>query len=150
MMQVHRPRLAAWCLLASVALAGTVAGREAMSDTDASKVFADARVVAVVDAAARGDEERVRTLGREGADLNAQGERGVTPLEWALLHKDRRAMETLLRAGADPSRPGVGGALCCTWPRWRAIRAICASCSTMAPIPTRRMASPRRRRWMPR
>lgn len=109
MMQIHRPRLA-WCLLASLALAGPVAGREAMSDTDASKVFADARVAALVDAAARGDEEGVRNLSKQGADLNAEGERGVTPLEWALLHKDRRAMETLLRAGADPARPGVGGA----------------------------------------
>ena len=73
MMQVHRPRLAAWCLLASVALAGHVAGREAMSDTDASKVFADARIAAAIDAAARGDEQRVRSLIREGADLKTHG-----------------------------------------------------------------------------
>jgi len=110
MMQFHRPRRAAWCLLAGLALAGAVAETQAMSDTDASKVFADARVAAVVDAAARGDEAGVRSLRQQGVDINAQGERGVTPLEWALLHKDRRAMETLLRAGADPSRPGVGGA----------------------------------------
>ena len=110
MMRIHRSRLAAWSLLAGLGLAAPVAGTGTMTDTDASKVFADARVVAAIDAAARGDEERVRVLAGAGADLNAQGERGVTPLEWALLHKDRRAMETLLRAGADPSRPGVGGA----------------------------------------
>ena len=110
MMQHPRPRRAAWCLLAGLALAGAVAETQAMSDTDASKVFGDARVVAAVEAATRGDAARVRALRLEGADLDAQGERGVTPLEWALLHKDRRAMETLLSAGADPSRPGVGGA----------------------------------------
>jgi ankyrin repeat protein len=110
MMHILRPRRAAWCLLAGLALAGAVAETRAMSDTDASKVFTDTRVLALVDAAAQGDEARVRALSQQGADLNAQGERGVTPLEWALLHKDRRAMETLLRAGADPARPGVGGA----------------------------------------
>jgi ankyrin repeat protein len=81
-----------------------------MSDTDASKVFTDQRVVSLVDAAAAGDANRAHALIAAGADPNAEGDRGVTPLEWALLHQDLRGMEVLLRAGADPTRPGVGGA----------------------------------------
>lgn len=110
MMRFHRPGRLAWGLLASLALAGHAAGRQAMSDMDASKVFADPRVAALADAAVSGDAERVRTLVKDGADPNAHGDRGVTPLEWALLRKDRRGMEALLDAGADPARPGVGGA----------------------------------------
>ena len=99
-----------WYLSASLALAGAVAGREAMSDTDASKVFTDHRVAGLVAAAAAGDANRAQALIAAGADPNAEGDRGVTPLEWALLHKDLRGMDVLLRAGADPGRPGVGGA----------------------------------------
>ncbi|SFR94063.1 hypothetical protein SAMN05216570_0927 [Dyella sp. OK004] len=111
MMRMHkRTRHYAWCLLTSLALSGAAAGREAMSDTDASKVFSDSRVVALLDAAATGDAARVRSLAAAGADINAQGDRGVTPLEWTLLHQDLRGMNALLQAGADPTRPGVGGA----------------------------------------
>lgn len=110
MMRIRRSRPVAWCLLAGLALAGPAAGTEAMNDTDASKVFADPRVAALIDAAAHGDAGRAQALVKQGADPNAQGERGVTPLEWTLLHKDLRGMDTLLRAGADPARPGVGGA----------------------------------------
>lgn len=110
MMRFHRSGLLAWSLLASLALAGHAAGREAMSDMDASKVFADPRVAALADAAASGDPARVRALVRDGADPNAQGDRGVTPLEWALLRKDLRGMQALLDAGADPAHAGVGGA----------------------------------------
>lgn len=110
MMHFHRPGRLAWGLLASFALAGHAAGTEAMSDMDASKVFADPRVAALADAALSGDAARVRSLVKDGADPNAHGDHGVTLLEWALLRKDLRGMQALLDAGADPSRPGVGGA----------------------------------------
>lgn len=110
MMRFHRSGRLAWGLLAGLALAGHAAGREPMSDMDASKVFADPRVAALADAAVAGDAARVRALVKEGTDPNAHGERDVTPLEWALLRKDLRGMQALLDAGADPSRPGVGGA----------------------------------------
>jgi len=110
MMRFHRPGRLAWGLLASFALAGHAAGTEAMSDMDASKVFADPRVAALADAALAGDAARVRSLVKDGADPNAHGDHGVTLLEWALLRKDLRGMQALLDAGADPSRPGVGGA----------------------------------------
>lgn len=110
MMRFHPPGRLAWGLLAGFALAGHAAGTKAMSDMDASKVFADPRVAALADAAISGDTAHVRALVKEGVDPNAHGDRGVTPLEWALLRKDLRGMQALLDAGADPSRPGVGGA----------------------------------------
>ncbi|WP_194918866.1 ankyrin repeat domain-containing protein [Catenulispora rubra] len=33
----------------------------------------------------------------------------MTLLEWALLQQSKRALTTLLDAGADPSQPGIGG-----------------------------------------
>ncbi len=82
-----------------------------MNDIDeAGKVFADAKTAVLAAAVAHGDEQRVRELVGQGADLKAQGDRGVTLLEWALLKQSPGGMRALLAAGADPVQPGLGGA----------------------------------------
>jgi ankyrin repeat protein len=59
---------------------------------------------AVADAAMRGDTNRVRTLLRDGADVNAAQGDGMTALHWSALSGDLETMNVLLYAGAttDP------------------------------------------------
>jgi hypothetical protein len=58
----------------------------------------------VADAAMRGDAERVRTLLRDGADVNAAQGDGMTALHWTALNGDLDTTNVLLVAGAtvDP------------------------------------------------
>lgn len=75
---------------------------------DAREAFDDPQIIALADAAARGDRERVRELVADGADANARGDRGVNLLEWAMGSKSTEGLEALLEAGADPANPGLG------------------------------------------
>jgi ankyrin repeat protein len=54
----------------------------------------------VADAAMQGDIEIVRTLLRDGADVNAAQGDGMTALHWAAMNGDVDLMEVLLYAGA--------------------------------------------------
>jgi uncharacterized protein len=54
----------------------------------------------VADAAMRGDTEGVRTLLREGADVNAAQGDGMTALHWSALNGDLKTLNVLLYAGA--------------------------------------------------
>jgi ankyrin repeat protein len=60
----------------------------------------DARVA---DAAMRGDTAAVRTLLRQGADVNAAQGDGMTALHWAADHGDQELAALLLRFGANPA-----------------------------------------------
>jgi ankyrin repeat protein len=55
----------------------------------------------VADAAMQGDREAVRTLLREGADVNAAQGDGMTALHWAAERGDTELTRTLLGAGAN-------------------------------------------------
>lgn len=72
-------------------------------DISAQTVFFDQRVADLADAAARGETEAMRRLMAAGADANAHGDRGVTPLLWALVHRNSEGATALLLAGADPA-----------------------------------------------
>jgi ankyrin repeat protein len=54
----------------------------------------------VADAAMRGDTEGVRTLLRDGADVNAAQGDGMTALHWSALNGDIKTLDVLLYAGA--------------------------------------------------
>ena len=92
-------------LLAAL-LASACSGEETV---DARSVFRDAAVAELADAAARGDKRRVMELVRAGADPNTHGDKGVTVLQWALLHRSTRGIEALLEAGADPAAADSAG-----------------------------------------
>ena len=63
--------------------------------------FTDPQVIALVEAAGGGDEAQVRGLVAAGADLDARGEYGYTPL-LAMVHTgDLLGVRTVLAAGAD-------------------------------------------------
>lgn len=55
----------------------------------------------VADAAQAGDIEQVRTLLKQGADVNAPQADGLTALHWAALNDDRATLQVLLYAGAN-------------------------------------------------
>ncbi len=57
----------------------------------------------VADAAMRGDNAEVRSLVREGFDVNAAQADGATALHWAAYHGDEELAQFLLEAGADTS-----------------------------------------------
>jgi ankyrin repeat protein len=64
----------------------------------------------VADAAMRGDADAVRTLVRQGADVNAAQSDGMTALHWAALNGDVKILDVLLVAGAGTeSLTRVGG-----------------------------------------
>lgn len=75
---------------------------------DPREAFDDPQIIALADAAARGDRARVQELVAQGADVDARGDRGVNLLEWAMGSKSREGLEALLEFGADPANPGIG------------------------------------------
>ena len=57
----------------------------------------------LVEAVKQGDQEAVRSLLQQGADVNAREADGATALAWATHRADSKTVELLLSAGADPS-----------------------------------------------
>lgn len=103
-----RATMIAAVLLSLVLLGASCRG--ASMDTSLEAFPDDTRSAELAAAAADGDAARVRELVRQGADPNAHGDRGVTPLQFALLAQNADGMRALLDAGADPDQPGLGGA----------------------------------------
>ncbi len=105
-----RPFLRAACVLPLVLMGfiALTACTRAGDHVDASKVFHDPHVAALAQAAVDGDVSRLQELVSDGVDLDTRGERGVTPLAWAMLHQSPDGFAALLDAGADPATPAVG------------------------------------------
>ena len=68
-----------------------------------AQTFQDPQVLALVEAANRGDVEEVQRLAAKGVDVNASGVNGATPLLWAVHSDSLKGIEAFLRAGADPN-----------------------------------------------
>jgi ankyrin repeat protein len=85
------------------ALVGAHATPRAAAVPDAApQMIAPPAESAVAEAAMRGDTGAVRTLLRDGADVNAAQGDGMTALHWAALNGDLATMNVLLYAGATP------------------------------------------------
>lgn len=67
------------------------------------QTFTDQKVVSLIEAALSGESERVASLVASGADVNAVGNNGTTPLLWVLNANNRDGVEALLRVGANPN-----------------------------------------------
>lgn len=75
----------------------------------AADMFPDDELAqALVRAVSKGDIRKIDALVAQGADVNAQGTRGHTPLVWALTHPNKKGFKRLLELGADPNlqQPG--------------------------------------------
>jgi len=60
--------------------------------------------VALVEAASRGDRQGIKTAVANGADLNAVGKNGMTPLFWVIaIDPSLEGLQALLDNGADPN-----------------------------------------------
>jgi ankyrin repeat protein len=106
----RRGRASGWLLVASfVLVAGVACAGQGVSGMDAQRAFPDPRVAELANAAVAGDVGRVHALTQAGVDVDAHGDKQATPLQWALLSRSTRGMETLLDAGADPAEPGIDG-----------------------------------------
>ncbi|WP_452008312.1 ankyrin repeat domain-containing protein [Azospirillum largimobile] len=75
----------------------------------ASHFFPDAATARLADAAGRGDAAAVRQLAAAGADPNAGGTEGMTPLLFAIASNSKPGAKALLEAGADPNRRARDG-----------------------------------------
>ena len=90
--------------LAFVLLMIVAACRETeFGDVTASQAFADKKVALLVDAGSRGDIAEMNALIQQGADVNAVGRDGVTPLIWVLAKRNHDGAARLLKAGANPN-----------------------------------------------
>ncbi|MCI5047426.1 MAG: ankyrin repeat domain-containing protein [Aquisalinus sp.] len=67
-------------------------------------IFADAQVRSLADAACNGNSRRIAALVAEGADPNAEGDDGITPIFWAVQCRSVSGITGLLEVGADPDR----------------------------------------------
>ena len=72
-------------------------------------VFSDKREVRLTEAALRGDEQGIATALTEGANINAPGREGLTPLLVTLLHFRLAGFTALSNHGADPNLPASNG-----------------------------------------
>ena len=90
-------------LMATAACAGP--GPDSMSKSP----FTGTAAAALADAVRSDDAALIKSLVASGGNPNADGEKGMTLLQWAMFTQNRTAFLTLLAAGADPTRGNQDG-----------------------------------------
>lgn len=83
-------------------------GRTVVGGKSVHQVFPDARVANLAVAACDGDLPRIHAQLVAGADPNAIGFQGLSPLLWAERCENIAGMRALLQAGANPNYHTVG------------------------------------------
>lgn len=76
---------------------------------NASDYFSDTKATKLANAAAAGDVSTVDALKKDGADVNAVGKDGMTPLLWAFSKGSKDGVSELLALGADPNHQTDSG-----------------------------------------
>ncbi len=89
-------------LLSTLAFMAASACGQQGSDMSNEK-FATPKDAALYQAAAKGDLAQARQLLAEGASLNSRNARKMTPLDVAMVEGNRRAFDSLLELGTDPT-----------------------------------------------
>jgi len=76
---------------------------------NAYAIFADKKVAELAVAGAKGDSQAIDRLLANGANVNAVGEYGQTPLFWSLYAHNKAGFQYLLERGADPNARDQSG-----------------------------------------
>lgn len=94
-----------FALGAVLGVAGMTAGCSElkMGNLTLSQAFDDPNVIALVEAACKGDATEVRRLIDAGANVNFKGRDDARPLPWAMQCENVDGLNALLDAGADPN-----------------------------------------------
>ena len=90
-------------------------GAEGEAGPTLESLFTDPAARDLARAAGDGDVEEVARLAQAGADVNAAGEDGITPLMWALSRESLAGFTALLEQGADPNRADDAGVDAVAW-----------------------------------
>jgi ankyrin repeat protein len=98
----------AWTILA---ISGCIQNR--MYGMNINEAF-DPSVALLVEAALDGDADQVKTLIKQGTNVNTLGKKKMTPLFWVIADRNKLGMKLLLGAGADPNLKALGGGLSAT------------------------------------
>ena len=99
-----RAQMKGWsqlCAVALFAIAGCLETR--VGNMTAHEAFSDERVARMVGAAVSGDRNEVDQQLKAGADVNAIGKDGISPLLFVLINRQLKGAELLLKAGANPN-----------------------------------------------
>ncbi|MDP0501392.1 MAG: ankyrin repeat domain-containing protein [Verrucomicrobiota bacterium JB022] len=83
--------------------AGPSSALAALQGMRASRYFDQQVQIDFARAVERGDEARMQDLLEQGADVNAVGRAGMSPLFWALAKRNKVGFQFLLEHGADPN-----------------------------------------------
>jgi ankyrin repeat protein len=69
----------------------------------ASDYFEAKPQIALAEAAAKGNTDKIEQLLADGVGINTQGKEGMTALVWAILHQNKEGFQYLLEHGANPN-----------------------------------------------
>ena len=91
-------------LLFFIPFLGCATDTTSVSGRTAIDIFHDPQVVALIDAVVDGNVAKAKGLMAAGANINASGDAGVTPLIWMIYAHNDRAIKLLLDLGANPNQ----------------------------------------------
>jgi ankyrin repeat protein len=90
-------------LMIMLPVVNSCAANQEVGGMTAQQAFADPKVAQMVEAASAGDFKKVDAQIQAGANVNAIGKDGVTPLIWQTYSWNIKAMEKMLQVGANPN-----------------------------------------------
>lgn len=89
--------------LATALIMNTGCAETRVGGMSARDAFSDERVARLVTAGDNEDFKGMDTAIHDGADVNAVGKDGISPLMWLLTNRHLKSAERLLQAGANPN-----------------------------------------------
>lgn len=92
-----------WCAIITIVAVSFGCSEVRVGGMAAHEAFSDERVARLVNATSSGDLEEADRQIKAGADVNAIGKDGISPLLFVLINRQLNGVEYLLKAGANPN-----------------------------------------------